>query len=449
MSASDPTRTDVAQTDPARTEPAPTNLAYTHLTAPDHQVVVAGAVVRAGRLLAARRTSPPELAGRWELPGGKVDPGETAAAALVRELDEELGLAVEVVGRVPGPAGGDWPLTATSVLRVLRSQVAGDSAPRCGPDHDEVRWLAPQEIGDVGWLDADLAPAAAAMRAIGTRVTYPSGAVTGTGRVLRVELLAGDRVAVVTDQTPFHPLDHSWPDQPADTGRLGTHEVVDTLTGAIDDDGKLRVGADVGLRRGDPATSWVVVHLLLAGATQPPAPRVGDQVSLLVDAGSRAALSAGHTACHLAALALNEVTAGLWSKPAPRRDSRGNPDLDRLAITSSRIEPYGAYDEYRFGRTLRKSGLDVASLRAGVGELQTSAQVLLDGWVASGAAVHVETGGDDTLCARRRWVCDLADGPAALACGGTHVSSLTDLGTVRLDWEATDAGLIVRTTLTG
>ena len=63
------------------------------------RVVVAGAVIRdcdgTGRhLLLAQRAYPPELAGLWELPGGKAEPGETAAAALERELREELGIDV-------------------------------------------------------------------------------------------------------------------------------------------------------------------------------------------------------------------------------------------------------------------------------------------------------------------------------------------------------------------
>ena len=53
--------------------------------------VVGAAIVRDGRVLAARRTTPAAAAGRWEFPGGKVEPGETPDAALVREVAEELG----------------------------------------------------------------------------------------------------------------------------------------------------------------------------------------------------------------------------------------------------------------------------------------------------------------------------------------------------------------------
>ena len=65
------------------------------LAAREIQIVVAGAVIENGKVLAARRTAPSELAGFWELPGGKVDPtNESIAAAAVRELREETGLDV-------------------------------------------------------------------------------------------------------------------------------------------------------------------------------------------------------------------------------------------------------------------------------------------------------------------------------------------------------------------
>ena len=73
-------------------------------------VVVGAALFAGGRLLAARRVAPAALAGGWELPGGKVDPGETDEEALVRELHEELGVSVQLVERVPG----EWPLGDTA-----------------------------------------------------------------------------------------------------------------------------------------------------------------------------------------------------------------------------------------------------------------------------------------------------------------------------------------------
>ncbi|MEV7147843.1 (deoxy)nucleoside triphosphate pyrophosphohydrolase [Streptomyces sp. NPDC093084] len=116
-------------------------------------VVVAAALLDAGRLLAARRSAPPDLAGRWELPGGKVEPGESPEAALVRELGEELGVAAEAVARVPG----EWPLREPYVLRVWAARLHPDSAaPEPLQDHDDLRWLTRDELWDVDWLDQDV-----------------------------------------------------------------------------------------------------------------------------------------------------------------------------------------------------------------------------------------------------------------------------------------------------
>ncbi len=112
--------------------------------------VVGAALVRDGRVLASRRTEPPRLAGFWEFPGGKVEPGESDVQALVRELREELRVEVEVGARL----GDDLPIGTTAVLRVyLCRLVAGEPAL---VDHDEHRWLGAGELGDVAWLPVDL-----------------------------------------------------------------------------------------------------------------------------------------------------------------------------------------------------------------------------------------------------------------------------------------------------
>ena len=88
-------------------------------------------------------------AGRWEFPGGKVEPGETPEAALVREVVEELGCRVEVTGWL----AGEVPIGASHFLAVaLARLVDGEPDP---VEHDLVRWLAAEELGDVDWLEAD------------------------------------------------------------------------------------------------------------------------------------------------------------------------------------------------------------------------------------------------------------------------------------------------------
>ena len=113
--------------------------------------VVGAAILDGDRLLAARRLEPPELAGGWELPGGKVDPGETDEEALVRECREELGVLIRLLDRV----GEDWPMGTTAILRVWTAEVV-EGTPQPLEDHSELRWLEPAQWYDVGWLAADL-----------------------------------------------------------------------------------------------------------------------------------------------------------------------------------------------------------------------------------------------------------------------------------------------------
>lgn len=119
------------------------------LAAQEVEVVVAGAIVRKGKVLAARRTGPSTLAGRWELPGGKVIPGEFEERALVRELEEELDLTVSVGRRI----GDDVDLGGNQVLRCYRvTIVTGEPALT---EHDAIRWMSAGDLDTVDWLPSD------------------------------------------------------------------------------------------------------------------------------------------------------------------------------------------------------------------------------------------------------------------------------------------------------
>ncbi|OBG29196.1 (deoxy)nucleoside triphosphate pyrophosphohydrolase [Mycobacterium sp. E3198] len=116
------------------------------------QIVVAAAVICGPAVLVAQRVRPPELAGRWELPGGKVALGETEPDALARELAEELGLAIADVA-VGDRLGADIALNDTTTLRAYRVRLLGGQPhPR---EHRALRWLTAAELNDVDWVPAD------------------------------------------------------------------------------------------------------------------------------------------------------------------------------------------------------------------------------------------------------------------------------------------------------
>lgn len=124
-------------------------------------VVVAAAIVNDGRVLAARRSYPASEAGKWELPGGKAEPGESDEEALAREIAEELGVNIRVSGRV-GPA---VPLGVELVLHTYHAELVSGSPDAV--EHSEIAWLSKAELGAVEWLAADreLLPAVAELLA--------------------------------------------------------------------------------------------------------------------------------------------------------------------------------------------------------------------------------------------------------------------------------------------
>ena len=109
-------------------------------------IVVGVAILREGRVLAARRPD-----GGWEFPGGKVEPGESDDQAAVREIAEELGCTVEVTGWLEP----EVEVRPGLLLRVATGRlVGGEPVPQPG-EHDAIRWLATDALDQVAWLPAD------------------------------------------------------------------------------------------------------------------------------------------------------------------------------------------------------------------------------------------------------------------------------------------------------
>ncbi|WP_309711970.1 metal-dependent hydrolase [Pseudolysinimonas sp.] len=256
-----------------------------------------------------------------------------------------------------------------------------------------------------------------------TIVDYPAGATSSRGVVLATLPLA-DGLGVVLDRTAFHAVDAGWPDQPADRGTLAGHRVLDAIVGATDG-GEIRIGSDIPVRTGTEGWSFVVVHVLAADTPV----AVGDEVEVTVDEGYRQALSAGHTACHLASLALDAALDGAWTKEVPL-DTLGAPGFDALACASSRIHEHGSTDVYRVGKSLRRKGFDTTALD-NLDALADATNARLAEWVATRAGIRIDRDGDG-LGDRRRWVCELPGGEAVIPCGGTHLTSIGELAAVRV-----------------
>lgn len=304
-----------------------------------------------------------------------------------------------------------------------------------------------------------------------TLVSFASGAISGDATVLRVD--AGPEVVVVVDATPFHPVDHTWPDQPGDSGTIlrpdnpdsvvraddldspdsldgsadtdspGSVAVVEAVMAAVSEDGSFAVGADIPVKRGAVGWTWFVAHRL--GAAEAPAwLSPGAKVSLEVDGARRAGLSRGHTACHLASLALDLAVADLWRKD-PGVDALGNPDFEGRANQSSRIHEDGSVDEYRLGKSLRKAGFDTEVFTAELALREERINAQLSAWVAAGAASSIETDGA-MIVDRRRWRCELPEGVAVIPCGGTHARSTGEFSSIVVALEMPDPQTLVMTT---
>lgn len=112
-----------------------------------------GAVVHdpEGRLLLIRRGQEPGR-GRWSLPGGRVEPGETDHQAVCREVQEETGLVVRpvrLVGRVriPAPSGDSYAIADYAC------ELAGPSALTPGTDADDARWVTATDYAELTMVE--------------------------------------------------------------------------------------------------------------------------------------------------------------------------------------------------------------------------------------------------------------------------------------------------------
>ncbi len=114
-----------------------------------------------GRLLIAQRPAHKHLALQWEFPGGKIEPGESPADALLRELYEELGCHAEIVRPLP-PFLHTYPTVVIEMFPFVCRLAATSPAPRA-LEHAALRWVLPEELPTLDLAAADF-PAVASYR---------------------------------------------------------------------------------------------------------------------------------------------------------------------------------------------------------------------------------------------------------------------------------------------
>ncbi len=257
----------------------------------------------------------------------------------------------------------------------------------------------------------------------------------------------GDPTLLVTDLTPFHPQSHLWPDQPGDVGTVrwegGEAAVGPCRMGAISPEGELFVDTEIPVKRGADGWAFVVVHPLADSHHL----AIGSPVELTVDAEARHALSLGHSACHLVALALNRALTPYWRKETSELDALGQPDFDRLAIQLSRVEPRGSKEQYRIGKSLRKKGINSEALLADLDRIAIQVNEQLMRWLKEGGEIRRSRAGD-AIIDSRYWH-GMVDGrEITIPCGGTHVGSLTELGQVQVTLASSEVGFTLTTRVT-
>ncbi len=293
-------------------------------------------------------------------------------------------------------------------------------------------------------------------------ITYPAGSTAERSTVLATTR-TGTHLLFAVERTPCHPESPRWPDQPADrctvTGPSASEQTpVECLEGWLHE-GRLGVGEppslsehrdnphageDTHTPNGPHPTEPQAIRCVVHRVEESLALQPGDEVTLSVDERFRELISRSHSRCHLASLALNAALADAWRREPPARDSLGNPDFDKLAILSSRIEEHGSVDIYRAGKHLRKAGFPAEALSEPEALAREVAQIT-GGWLKSTLQIEV-TPGISRLQEHRTWSCELPQGTASFPCGGTHpkrIEPSEDLS-VAISWDPQERRLQMR-----
>ena len=116
------------------------------------KVVTAAILEKDGKILIARRRDDDRQAGKWEFPGGTVEPDETPQACLKREMYEEFGIRV-VVGRVFGESIYQYD---HATIRLIACKASWESGQMVLNDHADFRWVLPEQLSEYDFAPADI-----------------------------------------------------------------------------------------------------------------------------------------------------------------------------------------------------------------------------------------------------------------------------------------------------
>lgn len=266
-----------------------------------------------------------------------------------------------------------------------------------------------------------------------TIVTYPGGSVSEPARVTNVYDGEGGAQILVTDLTPFHPLDAWWPDQPSDRGTitvLGEALAIDraVLVGTHQGTSEVRIGDIGGVKRSDEEWVWSVGHVVRGSRTREEL--VNAECRLEVDPAYRHAIAIGHTGCHIAALALNRALETFWTKSISK-DSFGNNNFDQEAIVSSRIEEFGSIDHYRIGKGVRRAGLAADKFWSQFDELASKVEEGCNQILKDISSVEVAPN-NTPFHARRTWIAIHNGSSLQMPCGGVHIKNPRDISNMQV-----------------
>ncbi len=286
-----------------------------------------------------------------------------------------------------------------------------------------------------------------------TLVTYPSGSTEEESKILFADLYDDadmTKVIIVTENTPLHPIDHAWPDQPADKGTVDLgftkFPILNVVTGAYDtQSGNIFWENNIKARKGQPDWYFLVGHVISVPQGYDKNMFVDQKIILRADKNFRKKINASHTGCHLMSLALNKSTKSFWKKEA-KVDSLGNPNLDQLTIQHSSIFEDQCIDHYRLGKSVRKSGLETNALLESIDSIQKSINSQLSEWVRTRTHIYIDAP-SPFLDSMRWWHCVLDGHDVTIPCGGTHLTSLAELDSVevRIEIQSTEPEFTVFT----